>query len=85
MRIDQKQCEDLAMAWYSGIRKFERLDLVLKYVRESEQAAVPAVDAADILDRRALLNAKDFGQPVPVVLFIVDLIEFVGRTSVAEC
>jgi hypothetical protein len=37
------------------------------------------------LDRSALVfAAKDFGQPVPVVLFIGHIIEIVGRTSLAE-
>jgi hypothetical protein len=48
------------MARFSGIQESERLDLMLEYVRESEEATLLTGDTADVLDCGiAVLSAKD--------------------------
>lgn len=86
VRIDQEQREELPVPRSRPVREREGLDPVLQDVREGEQTALRAGDAADGLEARAVLvAAEDGGQPGGVVLGVGDgRADRVGGGGLAE-
>lgn len=69
--IDKEERDNLAMTWLGRVGQFERKDAVLKDVRESEETALLAEYAPDLLyGRPMLVTAIDGLEPFMVVLLV---------------
>jgi len=70
VRIDKEHGEDLSVAGPGSVLQFERLDLVLKNVRECQEAALTGQDLPQSLHRRTLIfNTKVCFEGFMLVLF----------------
>jgi len=52
MRIDEEECDYFAVTGLSGVDEFERLDLMLVVIGESDTATCSGVHRAKPLDER---------------------------------
>jgi len=74
MWVDEEECQDLPMARFRLVLELERLDLMLKDVRESDQATLRCLDRADVLDCIApVRETEHLSQPIVLVLGVWNL------------
>ena len=74
------------MALLRLVLQLERLHLVLEDVREGDQPALVAADAADVLDGGLVVfQPEDLGQELVVALLVAELVELVVVEGEPEC